>query len=122
MSAVCTDSSGISYSDLTAGLLRSRFPELEARITDALRLELEEFPHGLFESVLGRFLSEYFGTLDLPKAKTSRQKKAAVKSAEPIVIRVFEFYEELARSADEEVRNLLQVSLLEPLYDNTASY
>ena len=122
MSAVCTDGNSIRYSDLTANLLFSRFPELEPRITDALKHELGEFPHSLFENVLSSFLREYFETHIFSKTDTRRQKKAAVKSAEPSVIRVFEFYEELAVSDDEKVRNLLQISLLEPLYDSKRSY
>lgn len=51
-----------------------------------------------------------------------RYALTAVRTTEPSVVRVFEFYEELACSGDEEVRNLLQVSLLEPLYGGKASY
>lgn len=122
MSAVCTDGNSIGYSDLTAELLLSRFPELEERITGALEHELGDLPHCLFADVMNPFLREYFEAHVFSGVGIRRQKKVVFKATEPLVLRVFEFYEELADSEDEEVRNLLQVSLLEPLYDRKASY
>ncbi|MDE6728975.1 MAG: hypothetical protein K2J80_13725 [Oscillospiraceae bacterium] len=108
------------YSDMTSALLLSRFPELTERIN--AELDLDGLPHCLFEQVLTPVLREYFDDCDFSGVKTNRQKKSALKNADPLVLRIFEFYEELAASGDEEVRNLLQVSLLEPLYDNKRSY
>lgn len=108
------------YSDLNSSLLFSRFPELNDRITASL--ELDGLPHCLFETVLSPVLRGYFDKHDFSCVKTNRQKKSALKNAEPLVLRIFEFYEELAVSEDEEVQNLLQVSLLEPLYNNKRSY
>lgn len=105
---------------MTAELLLSRFPELNERITAAL--EFDGLPHCLFENVLSTVLIEYFSEHDLNSIKTARQRKSALNNAEPLVLRIFEFYEELAASGDREVQDLLQVSLLEPLYDNKRTY
>lgn len=110
----------LSYSDMTAELLLSRFPELQERVTAAY--DLRELPTCLFESVLAPVLRAYFNEHDFTGVKTARQRKSELKNAEPLILRIFEFYEELAVSNDEEVQNLLQVSLLEPLYDNKRSY
>ena len=109
-----------SYSDMTAALLLSRFPELNVRIT--AEIESDGLLHCLFGHVLVPVLRGYFDKYDFSGVKTNRQKKFALKDADPLVLRIFEFYEELAASDDPEVQNLLQVSLLEPLYDKKQTY
>lgn len=106
-------------SELNSALLLSRFPELTAQITEADNTDL---PHCLFECVLSPVLLGFFGEHGLSVAMTRREQKAALKKADPLIVKIFDFYEELAQSEDGEVRNLLQVSLLEPLYNSKSAY
>ncbi len=111
----------LKYSDMNSALLLSRFPELSGRINSELEIN-GELPYVLFENVLNPVLREYFGAHDYSGAKTRREQKSALKNAYPLIVRVFDFFEELAASDDEEVRDLLRVGLLEALYDSSAAY
>ena len=92
----------MEYKELN-DVLRKRFPSLKT-IIDA---EMDTFecyipgPHVLYGNVLNPYIS---GLLRMPN-----------KSDE--ISNVFLFYEELAQSDDSEVRNLLQATLLEYLWD-----
>jgi len=107
------------YSELNSELLFSRFPELSAQINAA---ENTDLPSCLFEGVLSTVLLIFFGNHDYSAVRTRREKKAAFKNADLLIVKIFDFYEELAQSEDEEIRSLLQVSLLEPLYSNKSAY
>ncbi len=114
----------MKYSQLNGKLLISRLPKLSERVTNELqKLDFgDDVPHCLFADVLNPVLSDYFAAHDFGGVKTARQKRAALKLAEPLISQIFEFFEDLAASGDEKVRYLLQTSLLEPLYDSEASY
>lgn len=109
------------YSDMNSGLLLSRLPELGERIYSELELN-GELTYVLFENVLNPVLREYFEGHDYSGAKTRRGQKSALKNADPLIVRIFDFFEELVDSGDAEVRDLLQVGLLEALYDSAAAY
>ena len=111
----------LKYSALNSELLFSRFPELSAQINFELELN-GELPYCLFADVLNPVLREYFGRHCYSGAKTCRGQKRALKNTDPLIVRIFEFFEELANSGDEDVRNFLQIGLLEALYDSAEAY
>lgn len=84
-------------------ILISRFPELETVFTDVFKFWGEEVPpqHIFFGTVLNEYVSGL-----LRKNDESEQ-----------LDKVFQFYEELAGSNDCDVRDLLQVTLLEYLWN-----
>lgn len=99
---------GITYSGLTAELLCKYFPEYKDRIR-GLETELGDgIPHCLF----GNFLNPL--TVNILQELTEENIVTARK--------IFDLYELLASSSDEEVRDLLQVTLLENLWDNYDVY
>lgn len=96
------------YNELTSQYLSDYFPELKKEIDNKMSLLEEELPHCLYADILNPFLKEYFLT------PSSNNKNLAIK--------IFDFFENLAENGDSEVKNLLQVSLLEPLWDCKKSY
>ena len=83
-------------------ILDNRFPELAAQISHFVDTQGDEFlPHILYHEVLNPYVKELLWGAN---NNDSLEK-------------VFQFYEELATSEDEEARNLLQVTLLEILWD-----
>jgi len=83
--------------------LMTRFPELTLLFKEQINLWGEEniLPHCFYGDTLNYYVTEL-----LRKNSDSQQIK-----------KVFQFYEEMASSDDVEVRNLLQVTLLEYLWD-----
>ena len=83
------------------GLLGERFPFLESSIQEVVEFYEGDSvgEHVLYGDVLNRYVTELL---------RENKEKDTIKQ-------IFEFYEELAESEDEEVRNLLQVTLLEYL-------
>lgn len=83
-------------------ILGKRFPELAPQISHYFDTWGSEcLPHLLYHEVLNPYVMELL-------QGTSNNESLG---------KVFQFYEELATSEDEEARNLLQVTLLEILWD-----
>lgn len=96
------------YNELTSKYMLGLFSEFEKEISKQMVSLEEELPHCIYANVLNPFLRNYF--------------RFPNKAHEPLVRRIFAFFDDLAQNGDEESRNLLQVSLLEPLYDCKESY
>lgn len=98
----------IYYSDLNASFLCEAFPELESEI-HKIDSELGcHLPHCL--------LGDLFDPLMVRLLRSPEQEDMLLAR------RIFEFYERLAEYGDEETRNLLQVTLLEYLWDDYDVY
>jgi hypothetical protein len=98
----------ISYGMMNVAFVENRFPELQKRI-DAMKVSWGEEPippHCLFGDVFDAYLVSLL--------KENKEQKQIRK--------IFDFYEELAEFGDAEVRNLLQVTLLEYLWDDAVVY
>lgn len=98
----------IDYNELTSKYLLKQFPEFEKEISKQMAFLDEELPHCIYANIIDPFLINYF--------------KAPDRANELLVQRIFDFFDDLAQNGDEESKNLLQVSLLEPLYDTKESY
>lgn len=78
----------------------------------SVNAELDKFknhnpgPHVLYENVLNPYVKELLDNEENDEA----------------LQRIFKFYEDLAQSNDQEVKNLLQVTLLEVLWDDSIIY
>jgi len=85
------------------GVLMQRFPELTPLYKEQFNLwGSEDIPlHCFFGDVLNNYVTEL-----LRENKNKHQ-----------IEKMFDFYEEMANSDDDYVRNLLQVTLLEYLWD-----
>lgn len=100
--------SEILYKDLKSKLLYEFFPEYKDTILK-IALELgDDLPHALF--------GNFFNPLIKKILKNYTNTNMALAN------RIFAFYEKLAASNDEEVKNLLQVTLLEYLWDDYDVY
>lgn len=98
----------ILYKDLNAKLLYDFFPEYKDLIYN-IDIELgDNVPHSLY----GNFFNPLIK--NILKNTTNTNVTTAKK--------IFEFYEHLARSNDNDVKNLLQVTLLEYLWDDYDVY
>ena len=98
----------MEYSDLTVQTILSYFPEFQKEIYNELSFwGDDEVPkHCLFGNCFNNNLKnllDYMKNIDL-------------------IRRIFKFYEYLATEGDDEVKNLLQVTLLEPLWDDSCIY
>lgn len=97
----------MKYEELN-NVLPLYFPNLKQLIDS----EMDTFecyrpgPHVLYGNILNP---------NVKKILEHEEDQAALKQ-------IFSFYEELAISEDEEVRNLLQVTLLEALWDERTTY
>lgn len=98
----------MSYEMLTSGYLLRLFPEFEKQINEQMSFLGEELPHCIYPDVLNPFLKNFFTS----PGQVQRE----------LAERIFAFYEDMAEKGDNEVRNLLEVSLLEPLWDSRESY
>ncbi len=98
----------IKYSELTSRYLLDMFPEFEKEINAQMDFIEEELPHCIYANVINTFLIGFF------KNSNPNDKKIAE--------RIFDFYEDLAVNGDYEAKCLLEVSLLEPLWDFKESY
>lgn len=98
----------VLYNQLTSQYLLDLFPELQKEINAQVSFLGEELPHCIYADVLNPFLRRYFKTPD--------------PNDEGLVERIFDFYEVLAKNGDSDTKCLLEVSLLEPLWDNKESY
>lgn len=98
----------INYNSLDCGFLYSRFPELKDLTTAENERLGENLPHCLFGNILNPLVSRLLKQDDY---KTNS-----------LLERVFRMYEEFAKYGDTETKNLLQVTLLEYLWDEYITY
>lgn len=98
----------IRYTDLNEKFITDRFPEL----AELVSIETEGFdeflPHVVFANVFNGLAVSF---LKLDSYKQSDTLK-----------RIFDMYEELASQGDEDTRDLVQVTLLEYLWDESITY
>ena len=98
----------LAYKEMTPGLILKNFPELKTKAEEEIAFwESENVPqHCLF----GNIFNEYLSGLLLAYQDLK------------MICRIFDFYEYLADEGDEKVINLLQVTLLEYLWDDARIY
>lgn len=95
----------INYSDLNSDYLCSVFGEFENKIKS---IDDAELPHCLFGYFFNPLLTKMLKSPDYSESLP--------------VKKIFDFYEMLAEYGDDEVKNLLQVTLLEYLWDDYTVY
>ena len=97
----------MDYDTITNDFI-SRFPELALKHEETNNLWKDDIipPHCFFGYVLNGYVTELL--------RENSNKKQLEK--------IFRFYEEMARCEDVQVRNLLQVTLLEYLWDKETIY
>jgi len=88
--------------------LLERFPEFREQYDHEMDVVdcYKPGPHVLYGNVLNHYVTELL--------RANKDSK--------MILRIFDFYEEMAQSEDEEVNNLLQVTLLEYLWDEKEIY
>lgn len=98
----------IEYAHLNEEFIIERFPELKEQIGKQMN-ELGEFlPHVIFGNVFNQL------TVSLLKEDDYLTNKT--------ISRIFDMYEDLASNGDSEAQNLVQVTLLECLWDEKITY
>ncbi|MDE5741167.1 MAG: hypothetical protein K2H90_01805 [Oscillospiraceae bacterium] len=97
----------INYSDLNLDYLCSVFGEFEDTIKN-IASKNADLPHCLLGDFFNPLLTEMLKKPDY--------------SINPSVAKILDFYEKLAEYGDNEVKNLLQVTLLEYLWDDYTVY
>jgi hypothetical protein len=97
----------IVYSSLDTNFFLEKFPELREEILDESELS-EGLPHCLFADVLN---PKVINLIEQDDYKNNN-----------LLLKIFLFYEELAVYGDEKSQNLLQVSLLERLWDRKITF
>ena len=98
----------IKYNELDGKYITDIFPEAEQQINDELDGLNEFLPHIIFGNVLNPIV------IQLLKRDDSSNSKQ--------LLQVFDMYEDFASSGDTETQNLLQVTLLEILWDEAITY
>lgn len=98
----------INYNSLDCDFLCSRFPELKDSVVAENEWLGENLPHCLFGNILNPLVA---GLLKQDDYRTNS-----------LLERVFHMYEEFAEYGDTETKNLLQVTLLEYLWDEYITY
>ena len=98
----------IEYSTLNEDFIIRRFPKLKKQVEEEME-GLDEFlPHAVFGNVFNPFVVKLLKQDDY---KTNSTLK-----------RIFEMYENLSSNGDFETKNLVQVTLLEYLWDEKITY
>jgi hypothetical protein len=97
----------IAYSSLDTNFFLKKFPELREEILDELKFS-EGLPHCLFADVLN---PKVINLIEQDDYKDNN-----------LLLRIFLFYEELAMYGDDDSQNLLQLSLLECLWDRKITF
>ena len=98
----------IKYADLDVEFIINRFPELKKQVLEEMNGLGEFLPHVIFGDVFNQMVSSLLKQEDYSTNKTIR--------------RIFDMYEELSSNGDEETQNLVQVTLLEYLWDEKTTY
>lgn len=98
----------IKYEELNINFLISLFPEFEEEIRSEVEGLGEFLPHCVFGNVLN------------PKVVEFLKKEDYLENE--VLHRIFRMYEDFAVAGDEETLNLLQVTLLEYLWDEKITY
>ena len=97
----------IEYSDLNAEFIIKRFPELNEQVEE-MSVSGEFLPHVIFGNVFNQL------TVSLLKQDYYSKNKT--------LNRIFYMYEEMSSKGDDETQNLVQVTLLEYLWDERTTY
>ncbi|MBO5571115.1 MAG: hypothetical protein J5926_00150 [Ruminococcus sp.] len=97
----------IKYNELDGKYITDIFPEAEQQINDELDGLNEFLPHIIFGNVLNPIVIHLLKRDDYSENKQ--------------LLQVFDMYEDFA-SGDTETQNLLQVTLLEILWDEAITY
>ena len=98
----------IRYDMLNSKYLCSKLPELKEKIFIENEYLGQNLPHSLYGNVLNPIVVALI-------------KEDGYENND-LLKKIFEFYEQMAKYGDEEVRNLLQVTLLEYLWDDYVVY
>ncbi len=98
----------IEYSNLNEKFIIERFPELKEQVKEEMS-GLDKFlPHVIFGNVFNQL------TVSLLKQDNYLTNKT--------ISRIFDMYEDLSSNGDNETQNLVQVTLLEYLWDEKITY
>ena len=98
----------IKYNELDGKYITDIFPEAEQQINDELDGLNEFLPHIIFGNVLNPIVIQLLKRDDYSNSKQ--------------LLQVFDMYEDFASSGDTETQNLLQVTLLEILWNEAITY
>ena len=98
----------IRYTDLNEKFITDRFPELAELVSIETEGVDEFLPHVVFANVFNGLAVSFL------KLESYRQSDT--------LKRIFDMYEELASQGDEDTRDLVQVTLLEYLWDESITY
>lgn len=98
----------IKYSELDENYILTYFPELKEQVKSETDGYPGFLPHIVFANIFCRRVAEILKLED--------------SSENDFVHRVFEMYEDMAANGDDEVKSLLEVSLLEYLWDEKKTY
>ena len=98
----------VKYNELDGKYIADIFPEAEQQINDELDGLNEFLPHIIFGNVLNPIVIRLLKRDDYSENKQ--------------LLQVFDMYEDFASSGDTETQNLLQVTLLEILWDEAITY
>ncbi|MBQ6697321.1 MAG: hypothetical protein IJN16_11505 [Lachnospiraceae bacterium] len=98
----------IKYEELNVDFLIGMFPEFEEEICHEVDWLGEFLPHCVFGNVLN------YKVVELLKREDYLENV--------MLHRIFKMYEDFAVTGDEETQNLLQVTLLEYLWDEKITY
>ena len=98
----------IYYENLNEKFITDRFPEL----TEKVNKETEGYEEFLSHVVFGNIFNPL--TVSLLKSDDF--------STDQLLKRIFEMYEEMSSEGDAEVRNLVEATLLEYLWDEKKTY
>lgn len=96
------------YASLNENDILRWFPELEQQVTEETERFGEFLPHVVFGAVINPLA-----------VKLLRQDDYKTNT---VLKRIFEMYEDLSANGDFETQNLVQVTLLEPLWDDRTTY
>lgn len=98
----------INYSSLNADFITDRFPELKQQVEKETQDYDEFLPHIFFSNVFSSLTAELLKKDDYLHNDTLR--------------RIFDMFEEMSTQGDEDTQDLVQVTLLEPLWDKKTTY
>ena len=98
----------VKYNELDGKYITDIFPEAEQQINDESDGLNDFLPHIIFGNVLNPIVIRLLKRDDYPENKK--------------LLQVFDMYEDFASSGDTETQNLLQVTLLEILWNEAITY